>query len=310
VQPAYAEEVASLKDGLAQPYPAPAIVGIDQWFNSAPLNISDLKGKVVLVDFWTYSCINCVRTLSTITAWDEKYRDAGLVIIGIHTPEFEFEKNPDNVKASLAAHTIRYPVALDSHSSTWESFNNHYWPAHYLIDKQGNVVYTHFGEGDYDITENNIRALLGLKAEAAVSQSEPQNKAETPETYLGYARAQHFATKMPHDIDVIYVPPETLPYNAWSLFGKWNVGAENITAKGKGAAITLHFTAKKVFLVLGNTDAPVHLSIKLNGKPQKGITVDHHSLYQVASQDTSKSGMLEITADNTGLEAYAFTFGE
>lgn len=301
----------SLEKALATPYPAPEIVGISDWFNSKPLTIASLKGKVVLVDFWTYSCVNCVRTLPHITDWDKKYRDKGLVIIGVHTPEFEFEKNADNVKAALAAHGITYPVALDDHMTTWKSFDNHYWPAHYLIDKQGKVVYTHFGEHDYDITENNIRYLLGLKDKVAADDAPAPAGHQTPETYVGYNRMQHFAGgNTTHDVDVRYHLPDSIPADNWALEGKWNVGAENITAKEKGAKITLHFVAKKVFLVLGNKDKPIHLSLTLNGKPLKSVTVDHHSLYELASQDKLQDGTLEITSDSAGLEAYAFTFGQ
>jgi len=142
-----------LQQGLGKPYAAPEFAGINAWLNSPPLTMRSLKGKVVLIDFWTYSCINCVRTLPYITDWDRKYRDMGLVIVGVHAPEFEFEKKLDNVKAALAQHGIRYPVALDNNLATWTNFNNLYWPAHYLIDKDGKVVYTHFGEGEYDVTE-------------------------------------------------------------------------------------------------------------------------------------------------------------
>lgn len=306
------KQPSALVDGLRTPYPAPEIGGIDQWINSSPLTISSLKGKVVLIDFWTYSCINCVRTLPYITEWDRKYRDKGLVIIGIHAPEFEFEKNSANVQAAILAHGIHYPVAMDNHLVTWDNFHNEYWPAHYLIDKNGNVVYTHFGEGKYEITENNIRYLLGLRAETFSSTDKPTFSAsETPETYLGYARAESFAGEQPvaRDKDSTYRFPDALPLNRWALRGTWNIGAQAITAREKDAALRLHFVAKNVFLVLGNEGSPVHLSITLNGKPVQGITVDHHTLYQLVSQDASKEGVLEIRSDSPGLEAYAFTFG-
>ncbi|MBI3440378.1 MAG: cytochrome c biogenesis protein DipZ, partial [Proteobacteria bacterium] len=178
-----------LEKALERPYPAPEFSGIDAWLNSPPLKMSDLKGKVVLVDFWTYSCINCVRTLPYITEWDKKYRDKGLVIVGMHSPEFEFEKKAENVTAAIAAHGIHYPVALDNSLSTWINFSNNYWPAHYLIDREGRVVYTHFGEGEYDVTENNIRFLLGLKDKTPVKPGAIDNSIQTPETYLGYARS-------------------------------------------------------------------------------------------------------------------------
>jgi cytochrome c biogenesis protein CcdA/thiol-disulfide isomerase/thioredoxin len=173
-EPVPLQNVNQLENGLKNPYPAPELKGIQYWLNSKPLTLSDLKGKVVLIDFWTYSCINCVRTLPYITGWDRQYRDKGLVIIGVHAPEFEFEKNVANIKSAMARYGIDYPVAVDNNLETWLNYKNRYWPAHYLIDKNGQVVYTHFGEGDYDVTENNVRYLLGLrgKAEAKPSASE------------------------------------------------------------------------------------------------------------------------------------------
>lgn len=149
-----------LEQGLSKPYNAPEFTGLDGWLNSQPLTIQGLQGKVVLVDFWTYSCINCIHTLPYVVSWDKKYRDKGLVVVGIHSPEFDFEKNRDNVKAALTRYGISHPVALDNRLATWTNFRNQFWPAYYLINKQGKVVYTHYGEGDYDITENNIRYLL------------------------------------------------------------------------------------------------------------------------------------------------------
>ena len=193
-----------------------------------------LKGKVVLIDFWTYSCINCVRTLPYITDWDRKYRDQGLVIVGVHAPEFEFEKKLDNVKAAIAQHGIRYPVALDNNLSTWVNFNNRYWPAHYLIDREGKVVYTHFGEGQYDVTENNIRYLLGLKSgvEPVKAEAPAENLYQTPETYLGYARANSFGGDQPvvHNAEKAYRFPDELAEDEWALSGKWRVDTQKITA--------------------------------------------------------------------------------
>ncbi len=147
-------------DGLPQPYAAPGFTGIEAWLNSQPLSMEQLKGKVVLVDFWTYACINCVRTLPHVTELDRKYHDQGLVIIGVHAPEFEAEKNIGNIKAAIARYGIKYPVAVDNRHATWANYNNHYWPAQYLINREGQVVYTHFGEGNYDVTDFNIRKLL------------------------------------------------------------------------------------------------------------------------------------------------------
>jgi cytochrome c biogenesis protein CcdA/thiol-disulfide isomerase/thioredoxin len=312
-----------LQDGLDKPYPAPNFAGISAWINSNPLTMQQLKGKVVLVDFWTYSCINCVRTLPYITAWDRKYRDQGLVIVGVHSPEFEFEKNIDNVKAAVAHDGIHYPVALDSNLDTWSNFNNRFWPAHYLIDRTGQVVYTHFGEGDYDVTENNIRYLLGLKGQAApvaaVNEFSPD---QTPETYLGYARAHSFASPENPKLDGerSYSLPAKLAQNEWALRGNWKIQSEKIIAEEKHAALRLNFKARKVFLVLGTASGkPLQASIKLNGvaaggnagkdAPQGTVTVERNTLYELIDQQAMKSGLLEIETNAPGLEAYAFTFG-
>lgn len=287
-------------DGLAKPYPAPEFSGINTWFNTAPLTMAELKGKVVLIDFWTYSCINCVRTLPFITDWDRKYRDKGLIIVGVHAPEFEFEKNADNVKSALAAHHIAYPVALDNRLDTWTNFNNSYWPAHYLIDRQGRVVYTHFGEGDYAVTEHNIRLLLGLNKIAILSDAVLSRAPQTPETYLGRARATHFSSD-----------PKSLPLHYWALSGKWRIEDERIIAEEAGAKLLFNFTAGKVFLVMGaSMKQPVEINIALNGKSLGKRTIDRHTLYKLVDQHSSKEGVLEITVETPGLEAYSFTFGD
>jgi cytochrome c biogenesis protein CcdA/thiol-disulfide isomerase/thioredoxin len=322
--PAAMQAADRLENPLPAPYPAPDFVGIREWINSPPLKISDLKGKVVLVDFWTYSCINCVRTLPYITAWDRKYRDKGLVIIGVHAPEFEFEKNIDNIKTAVAHDGIAYPVAVDNDLATWLNFKNRYWPAHYLIDRNGQVVYTHFGEGDYDVTENNIRFLLGIKgkAEAQAVTALPTGAHQTQETYLGYARAEHYSG-MPflrRDEIMLYQRKPVLPENYWSLDGPWKIEREKITAQNDNAVLRLNFTARKVFLVMGTADGkPQNISLKLNGQPLGNsagkdvhgdiITITGHTLYELVDQGTSQNGLLEISASSPGLEAYAFTFG-
>jgi len=314
-----------LEDGLEQPYPAPAFTGLGDWFNSRPLTMADLKGKVVLVDFWTYSCVNCVRTLPYITSWDKKYRAQGLVIVGIHSPEFEFEKEPENVKAAIAARGIKYPVALDNNLATWLSFNNQYWPAHYLINRDGQVVYTHFGEGRYDVTENNIRYLLGLKGTVKPSAQKeiPSDANQTPETYLGYTRTESYVGKpeMQHDVTATYQAAVPVPLNSWTLQGSWRVESEKDVAVDDNATLQLRFSAKKVFLVMGTTDGkPVKVSLKLDGAPlvkktdgkdvhKSTVTVERHTLYELVSLPSSKEGLLEITAQQPGLEIYAFTFG-
>ncbi len=313
-----------LDDGLAQPYPAPDFAGLQGWINSKPLTMAELKGKVVLVDFWTYSCINCVRTLPYLVAWDKKYRDQGLVIVGIHSPEFEFEKEAENVKAAVGARGIKYPVALDNNLTTWTNFKNEYWPAHYLINRDGQVVYTHFGEGKYDVTENNIRYLLGLKGTATTTapQDVPAGAGLTPETYLGYGRGANYVGKneLQHDVSAVYQPAATVALHHWTLWGLWRVESEKIVAVDNNAVLQLRFMAKKVFLVMGTTDGkPVKVSLKLDGAPigKNGgknvhgntVTVTRHTIYELVSLPASKNALLEITAQQPGVEIYAFTFG-
>lgn len=295
--------VLALENGLSQPYPAPSIQGIDAWINSPPLQIADLKGKVVLIDFWTYSCINCVRTLPYLIAWDAKYRSKGLVIIGIHSPEFPFEQKLSNVQAAVKADNIHYPVALDNNLSTWSNYNNQYWPAHYLIDKNGNVVYTHFGEGDYDITENNIRVLLGENPTKNTTENtvttESETRYQTPETYLGTERGERF--------DELSANP---PVNHWTLIGNWEKLPEKIVAQQAGSAIILHFYAQKVFLVLGTAQSqPIIIERYLNGKDIGSLKITADTLYQLVNLSKPEDGVLEIKTDSPGLEAYAFTFG-
>lgn len=313
-----------LQNGLEKPYPAPEFAGIEAWINSNPLTMQSLKGKVVLIDFWTYSCINCVRTLPYLTGWDSQYRDRGLVIVGVHAPEFEFEKKIDNVKAAISQHGIRYPVAQDNRLSTWVNFKNRYWPAHYLIDRNGKVVYTHFGEGQYDVTENNIRYLLGLtnKVETASAKAIVVAPGQTPETYLGYGRAKNFSGSeaVVHDTEGAYRFPDAQAENTWSLSGKWKVEAEKIVAVQKGAALRLNFKASRVYLVLGTSSGkPVNATVRLNGMavgPNAGkdapggvVSVERNTLFELIDQKTPRNGLLEIQSDAPGLEAYAFTFG-
>ncbi len=306
-------EVLGLEKKLDKPYPAPEIGGIIEWENSKPLTIAELKGKVVLIDFWTYSCINCIRTLPYITAWDEKYRDKGLVIIGVHAPEFEFEKNADNVREALKQHGIKYPVALDNNLATWQNFNNQYWPAHYLIDRDGNVVYTHFGEGEYATTENNIRYLLGVTGKAQVNEKNEFSKGQTPETYLGWGRAKNYAgSQIIKDMAGDYILPQSLAANNWGLGGKWKIERQKIISEAAGASLRMNFTAGKVFLVMGTVNGgavKVKVKVKVNGGAVKDLTVESHTLYELVDQKESRQGLLEIEAESVGLEAYAFTFG-
>ncbi len=318
-----------------RPYPAPPLIGGTAWINSLPLMIDALKGKVVLIDFWTYSCINCIRTLPYLKNWYEKYSNLGFVIIGVHTPEFEFEKNINNVKEAVEQFGIKYPVVLDNNYSIWMSYKNQYWPAHYLINQEGQVIYQHFGEGSYEETEENIRKLLNAKESEeklhpnSSFNSITRSKSEysfhqTPETYLGYARANNYAgqTKMVKDIAATYHYPENLSQSAWGLRGKWIIKPEKIISAEKNAAIKIHFNASKIYVVMGS-DSNGHKKLKvfLNGElievstgagrdVKKGIVdVKEHKLYEVVNFDHSQSGILEIIVIDEGIEFYTFTFG-
>lgn len=313
-----------LVNGLAKPYPAPPIEGISAWINSPPLQLDQLKNKVVLIDFWTYSCINCIHTLPYLKDWYEKYHDKGFIIIGIHSPEFEFERNLDNVKNAVAKLGIVYPVALDNNFITWQNYHNRYWPAHYLIDKGGNVVYEHFGEGEYDVTENNIRYLLNLSKENPTTNvEETYSKEQTPETYLGYRRATRFAspTKILQDKPAIYSNSKLLPKDYWTLTGNWIINGDKIISASSGASIKLHFNAVKVYAVMGAPPShKINLKLFLNGKPvtnQAGkdvsnsiVSVSSNQLYSLIELPHENEGILELTATAPGLEIYTFTFGQ
>ena len=306
-----ADSIMQLQDALPTPYPAPELTGIQDWVNSTPLKLSDLHGKVVLIDFWTYSCINCVRTLPYITAWDKKYRDKGLVIIGVHAPEFEFEKDLSNIKNALRQHDIQYPVAVDNNLDTWGAFNNQFWPAHYLINRNGQVVYTHFGEGHYDITEKNIRYLLDLKDnEIADADVAVIATGQTPETYLGYGRGERYdGVPQTHDAVADYKTADIAQHH-WTLNGKWNVTAQKIISGAQDASLQLNFYAKKTFLVIGTSDnQPAEVKVKLNNGAEKTIVVTGHNLYPLAEQNSPTQGHITITASRPGVEFYAFTFG-
>lgn len=299
-----------LVNGLSTPYPAPEFAGIRDWLNSPPLQMKDLRGKVVLIDFWTYSCINCIRTLPYTTGWYKQYHDKGLVVVGVHAPEFEFEKDVNNIKHALTQYHIEYPVAVDSKLWTWGNFHNLYWPALYLIDKTGSVVYTHFGEGDDEITEHNIQVLLGLTGETNMpaTQAPAFRVGQTPETYLGTSRADRYVGSRTGTDQ--YQFASALEPNQWSLAGAWQVEDERIIAVKAGAKLRLQFNAQKVFLVMGTqSNTPITVNVILNGQPHANIIVDHHNLYELLSQQTFGSGLLEIEATTPGLELYAFTFG-
>lgn len=297
---------------IAKPYSMPKIEGITAWINSNPISMAQLKSKVILIDFWTYSCINCIRTLPYLKSWYQKYHDKNFIIIGIHSPEFDFEKDLRNVKDAVKNLGIKYPVALDNDFVTWQNFSNMFWPAHYLIDQNGRVVYRHFGEGDYDALENNIRFLLGMNA-MSMREVKTSSLPQTPETYLGYERSDRLESpeSIQRDLSKKYSYPERLSKDAWALSGNWIINNQHITSDSKPAAIKLHFRAKKVYAVMGsNSNRPIAVQLLLNNNlSQRALKVKEHDLYTLIDEKTFADGILELIALTPGLEIYTFTFG-
>jgi cytochrome c biogenesis protein CcdA/thiol-disulfide isomerase/thioredoxin len=290
---------------------APEFRGIDLWLNTVdgePLSLAGLRGKVVLVDFWTYSCINCLRTLPHLKAWDDAYRGAGLVIVGVHSPEFAFERVPDNVRSAVRRLGIRYPVALDNGFRTWNAYSNRYWPAKYLIDRAGRVRYTHFGEGAYAETEATIRRLLGESGRGratAVADRTP-TEVTTPESYLGYLRLDRYrGGRVVPDRDASYRFAQRLDIDELSYDGRWRVERERALA-GERARLRLRFRAGEIFLVLSGAG---RLEVLVDGKPFRTVAIDGTPrLYTLARFPAVAEGLLELRFA-PGLAGYAFTFG-
>lgn len=293
---------------------APELILGGEWINSEPLKISELKGKVVMVDFWTYTCINCIRTLPYIQKWHEKYKDKGLVIIGVHTPEFEFEKDANNVKNAIKDFGLTYPIMQDNNYATWKAYQNRYWPAKYLIDKNGQVVYTHFGEGDYDETEAVIQKYLqdaGYKANDTINNTNYKIETKTPEIYLGYGRMGYFAEPSQLEIDKVetYYPPQNLLNNHFAFGGSWMVG-EEYSQPSKNSTLLLGFEAKDVFLVARpKQNSSGVIKVYLDGKYTKDIKVDIDRLYELVKLPTSSKHQLKLEFQDGNIEVYAFTFG-
>lgn len=285
--------------------PAPELTGITAWINSPPLTLSELHGKVVLIDFWTYSCINCIRTLPYVEKWYRDYKDRGFVVIGVHTPEFEFEKNVDNVKKAVVQFGITYPVAMDNNYATWRAYDNSYWPAHYLIDQEGNIRMVHFGEGAYGETENAIRELLGMSATTVQNQS-GKARSITPETYLGLDRGSSYQMHITPDKSINYSYTGPLGDDRVGLKGMWQVERQYILAASDASDLDLNFLASHVYLVLGGS-SPTPLEITLDGKPYGNITVNGDREYTIV--DTSYGRHQISLKVPSGVRAYVFTFG-
>jgi cytochrome c biogenesis protein CcdA/thiol-disulfide isomerase/thioredoxin len=288
--------------------PAPPFTDISTWINSKPLTIASLRGRVVLVDFWTYSCINCLRTLPHLKAWDAAYRKAGLTIVGVHTPEFAFEHVPSNVRKATRELGVDYPVAIDDGYKTWDAYQNGAWPTEYLIDRRGHIREIKEGEGTYDETERTIRRLLGEPAQAqlaSVKDTTPQHPT-TPESYLGWERLQRYSgSELVPDRVVPYKFPRSVPLNTLAYDGLWRVERQRIVAIDR-ARLRLHFLAQNVHLVLGGRGM---LRVLVDGKPVRTIRVGGLSrLYTLLSYPTLREGELELRF-SPGITAYAFTFG-
>jgi thiol-disulfide isomerase/thioredoxin len=317
-------------DEIQLPYlgTLPTVEGIDGWINSEALTNADLKGKVVLVDFWTYSCVNCIRTLPYITDWWDKYEDEDFVILGVHTPEFEFEKEYENVLEAAAKHGIEFPIAQDNDYVTWRNFNNRYWPAKYLFDQDGNLRYYHFGEGGYEETELAIQSLLSIEDDVTTGDIVDFSSIGSPETYFGSWRAENFVS--PEGLVFVfptkYSLPEELALNEWALEGEWMVQDKYSEAKQSGARFLFHYQAGVANIVMATEDGNLDdVVVRLDGQPVPNeylgahvvkdeltggtfVQVEFSDLYELIDGDVGDH-VLEIEALEPGLQIYAITFG-
>ena len=315
----------------------PALDGAVEWLNSPPLTKQGLRGKVVLIDFWTYSCINCLRAIPYVRAWAQKYKDQGLVVIGVHTPEFAFERNVDNVKRAVRDLKIDYPVAIDSNFALWRAFDNQYWPAHYFIDAEGRIRHHHFGEGEYAESEHVIQQLLAETGKTDIAQgvvavtaagaeaAADAGNVKSPETYIGFMRAENFSSPggTVQDVDHLYALPADLRLNQWALNGTWKIEDEKAILGAAGGGIAFRFHARDLHLVLGAGDdgKPVRFRVLLDGQrpgDDHGADIDANGegtvtgqrLYQLVRQrGPVKDRTFEIRFLDRGVQAFAFTFG-
>jgi thiol-disulfide isomerase/thioredoxin len=315
----------------------PSVAGVTQWLNSPPLTAAGLQGHVVLIDFWTYTCINWLRTLPYLRAWAEKYKDQGLVLIGVHTPEFDVEHDLDNVRRAVKDLRIDYPVAVDNDYAIWSAFNNHYWPALYVVDAQGQIRHHRFGEGGYEESEMILQQLLTdagitgigqdlVSVEAGGAEAAADwDSLRSPENYLGYQRTENFASSNDAGVETshIYVAPERLRLNHWALAGDWTVREQDTVLNHPEGRIVYRFHARDLHLVMGPEAQrpPVRFYVRIDGQPPgaaHGTDVDDEGngtateprLYQLIRQPGPVSERtFEITFLDPGVHAYAFTFG-
>jgi thiol-disulfide isomerase/thioredoxin len=315
----------------------PSLVGAIAWLNSQPLTVDGLRGKVVLINFWTYTCINWLRQLPYVRAWAEKYKDQGLTVIGVHTPEFEFEKNIDHVRRASTEMRIEYPIAVDNDYAVWRAFGNHYWPALYFIDTQGRIRHHQFGEGEYEQSERVIQQLLSESGTDRVGQEMVEVNArgfeaaadwsslKSAENYLGYERTENFASSGSAVLNKprLYTAPAQLQRNQWALSGDWTIGRQAIVLNKSGGRIAYRFHARDLHLVMGPAEpgTSVRFRVLVDGQPAiaaRGLdldergegTVTEQRLYQLVRQPQPISDrQFEIEFLDSGVEAFAFTFG-
>ena len=303
-----------------QPTPAPEFQGLTNWINSPPLTVAGMRGKVVLVDFWTYSCINCIRSIPYVEKWYQTYQDKGLVVVGVNTPEFAFEHNPANVQAAVKRDGITYPVALDNNYDTWNAYNNDSWPADYLIDRSGNIRYVSLGEGDYATTEKAIQQLLGVNQKLQTpTGSVPISQDQTPETYFGTNRTQNFVgTPALNDGTTTFHAASALAPDQWTLNGSWQISPEYITSQSSSSTLTFHVTAKDVYAVAGsqnNQSEPVTVGLPNANAGQYGsdapggtAAISGSKLYHIVSLRQAGDTTVTLTVP-AGVSLYTFTFG-
>jgi thiol-disulfide isomerase/thioredoxin len=306
----------------------PSFAGATEWLNSEPLGPAELRGHVVLVNFWTLTCINWLRQEPYVRAWSQAYRDDGLIVIGIHTPEFSFEHEVERVRQATKERAIDYPVAVDNDYEVWSAFANRYWPALYFMDPDGLIRDQHFGEGRYAQSELVIQQLLGIERELAsvagvgVEAEADWGDLQTPETYLGHGRGERFASANGADFDQAYELPDRLRPNHWALAGEWTIGRESVVLDQAGGSIAFRFDARDAHLVLSSdTREPIPFRLLLDGEApgrSHGVDVDEDGngvlaegrLYQlVRERGTVHQRTLQISFLAPGAEAYAFTFG-
>jgi len=304
----------------------PSFGGATGWLNSEPLSADDLRGHVVLVDFWTLTCINWLRTAPYIRAWADAYAGDGLVVVGVHTPEFGFEHDLDLVRQAIKERRLSFPIAADNDYAVWSAFDNHYWPALYFVDQRGIIRHHHFGEGEYEQSERLIQQLLAIERPivpvtgSGIEAEADWNQLRTPETYLGYSRSEHLAATA--NSGKAFQLPDQLGLNQWALAGDWSIRPEFVVLDEPGGAIAFRFHARDVHLVLSTrTSDAIPFRVLLDGEPpdrSHGVDVDEDGhgvlregrLYQLVRQNGAvQDRTLEISFDGQGVEAYVFTFG-